>query len=176
MSTAHASNGEGGTAASPPSDSVESPETGEVTLQPSVVSSETSVDAGRGKTLKVTLLPPNDGKRALKAWVWRFVSRFSPSINNKNVVCMVKKIDGTTCSHLMRWTAAVGTKKGTGTSGLNNHIQKVHTSTYEEVIKELGTTAQRKEPVAVAIGEKMNSNFCVRMLEKVLGKVKSNGG
>ena len=48
---------------------------------------------------------------------------FTPTINDKNVVCLVKKVDGTDGNHLMKWTPAEGNKRGTGTSGITAHIQ-----------------------------------------------------
>ena len=38
---------------------------------------ETMVDAGRGKTVRVTLEEPQIGKRRLTSWCWQFVSRLS---------------------------------------------------------------------------------------------------
>ena len=40
---------------------------------------ETTVDAGRGKAMRVTLVEPQIGKRRLTVWCWQFVSRFSLS-------------------------------------------------------------------------------------------------
>ena len=74
---------------------------------------ETTVDAGRGKTVRVTLVEPQIGKRRLTSWCWQFVSRFSPTINDKNVLCLGKKRDGKTCNHLMKWTPSDGSKEGT---------------------------------------------------------------
>ncbi|CAB1100816.1 unnamed protein product [Ectocarpus sp. CCAP 1310/34] len=95
---------------------------------------QASVDAGNGKTVQVTLEEPVEGKRMLtSSWTWHFASRFSPPINGKNVVCMAKKADGTTCKHLiMKWegaaTAAVTGKrgKGSGTSGISKHLETAH--------------------------------------------------
>ena len=63
---------------------------------------ETTVDAGRGKAMRVTLVEPQIGKRRLTVWCWQFVSRFSPSINDKNVPCLVKQRNGKTFDHLMK--------------------------------------------------------------------------
>ena len=104
--------------------------------------------------MTVTLLEPSDGKRRLTAWCWQFVSRFAPSINGKNVVCLVKNGDGTTFNHPMKWAPALGTKKRTRTSGLSAHIEKKHPTQYQAAMSELGTSAERKAPVAAAIGEK----------------------
>ena len=57
---------------------------------------ETTVDASRGKTVRVTLEEPQIGKRRLISWCWQVVSRFSPSISGKNVLCLVKQRDGKT--------------------------------------------------------------------------------
>ena len=75
-------------------DSVDMParESSVVAVEPELQSpreTETTVDAGRGKTVRVTLVEPQIGKRRLKSWCWQFVSRLSPSIN-KNVLCLVK--------------------------------------------------------------------------------------
>ena len=54
-----------------------------------------------------------------------YVSRFAPTINDKNVLCLVKAADGTACKHLMKWSPGDGNKKkGTGTTGLANHIKQ----------------------------------------------------
>ena len=50
------------------------------------------------------------------------MSRFTPTINDKNVACLVKKVDGTACNHLMKWAPSED-KRGTGTSGMTTHIQ-----------------------------------------------------
>ena len=55
------------------------------------------------------------------AWVLRYVSRFAPTINDKNALCLVKAADGTACKHLMKWSPGdSNNKKGTGTTGLAN--------------------------------------------------------
>ena len=81
------------------------------------------------------------------------MSRFAPSINGKNVVCLVKNADEITCNHLMKWTPVLGTKKGTGTSGLSAQIEKKHPTPYQAAKVELGTSTERKAPVAAAISE-----------------------
>lgn len=116
---------------------------------------ETRVDAGRGKTVAVTLLEPTLGKRKLTSWCWRFVNRFSPSINDKNVVCLVEKGDGNICNHLMKWTPSEGTKRGTGTSGLMKHLEVAHPRAVKKVKDEVGTSEERKAPIRAAIGEKL---------------------
>ena len=50
------------------------------------------------------------------------MSRFTPTINDKNVVFSVKKVHGTACNHLMKWTQSEGNKRRTGTSGMTTHI------------------------------------------------------
>ena len=52
-----------------------------------------------------------------------FVSRFTATINDKNVVCLVKKVDGAACNPLMKWTPSEGNKRGAGTSGMTTHIK-----------------------------------------------------
>ena len=65
---------------------------------------ETATTANK-KNFLVALEAPVSGNRKLTAWVRKFVSRLSPSINDKNAVCMVKRKDGTPCNHLMKWSA-----------------------------------------------------------------------
>ena len=93
------------------------------------------------------------GRRKLTAWVWRYVSRFAPTINDKNVLCLVKAADGTACKHLMKWSPGDSNKKGTGTTGLANHIKKKHPTQYKEAMELIGTKEERNAPVAAAIGE-----------------------
>ena len=38
-------------------------------------------------------------------------------------MCLVKKVDGTACNHLIKWTPSEGYKRGTATSGMATHIQ-----------------------------------------------------
>ena len=60
----------------------------------------------------------------LTAWCWRFVSRFTPSINDQNVACLGKKVDGTTCNHLVHEVDSIrGQQEGDATSGMTTHIQ-----------------------------------------------------
>ena len=47
---------------------------------------------------------------------------FTPTINDKNVVCL-KNVDGTACSHLMKWSPSERNKRGRGTSAMSAHIQ-----------------------------------------------------
>ena len=54
----------------------------------------------------------------------------------------------------MKWAPALGTKERTRTSGLSAHIEKKHPTQYQVAMSELGTSAERKAPVAAAIGEK----------------------
>ena len=52
------------------------------------------------------------------------MSRFTPTINDKNVPCLVKKVDGTAATtSFMKWTPSEGNKRRTGTSGMTTHIQ-----------------------------------------------------
>ena len=141
-------------AASPaPNDSVYK---SELQLQPPPTKAETTITGSGDRRIAVTLEPPVSGKRKLTAWCWRFVSRFTPTINDKNVVCLVKKVDGTTCNHIMKWTPGEGKKKGTGTSGITTHIQNKHPTQYKEAmgwIGEAGSTGAKKAPVSAVIGE-----------------------
>ena len=76
------------------------------------------------------------GWRRLTAWVWRYVSRFAPTINDKNVLCLVKAADGTACKHLMKWSPGdSNNKKETATTGLVNHIKKKHSTQYKEAME-----------------------------------------
>ena len=125
---------------------------GEPELQ-SPLENETTVDVGRGKTVRVILVETQIGKRRLTSWCWQFVSRFSPSINDKNVLCLVKQRNGKTCDHLMKWTPSHGSKKGTGTSGLIKHLQVAHPAMVKKIEDEIGTSEERKAPIRAAIGE-----------------------
>lgn len=114
---------------------------------------ETTVSENN-KSFSVTIQPPMAGRRKLTAWVWRYVSRFAPTINDKNVLCLVKAADGTACKHLMKWSPGdSNNKKGTGTTGLANHIKKKHPTQYKEAMELIGTKEERNAPVAAAIGE-----------------------
>ena len=93
------------------------------------------------------------GRRKLTAWVWRYVSRFAPTINDKNILCLMKAADGTACKHLMKWSPGDRNKKGTGTTGLANHTKKKHIRQYKEAMELIGTEEERNAPVAAAIGE-----------------------
>ena len=75
---------------------------------------ETTVDAGRRKTVRVTLEEPQIGKRRLMSWCWQFVSRFSPSVNDRNVLCLVRRSNGKTCDHLMKCTEIARCPGGEG--------------------------------------------------------------
>ena len=88
--------------------------------------------------------------------VLAFVSRFTATINDKNVVCLVKKVDGAACNPLMKWTPSEGNKRGTGTSGMTTHIKNKHPDQYKEAMKDVGTTEERKAPVTAAIGEEFD--------------------
>ena len=92
-----------------------------VVLQPPS-RAETTISGGGNRRITVTLEKPVSGKRKLTAWCWRFVSRFTPTINDKLVVCLVKKVDGTACNHLMKWTLSEGNKGGRETSAMTTHI------------------------------------------------------
>ena len=96
---------------------------------------ETTVNENN-KSFSVTIQPPMAGRRKLTAWVWRYVSRFAQTINDKNVLCLVKAADGSACKHLMKWSPGDGNKKkGTGTTGLANHIKQKHPTQYKEAME-----------------------------------------
>ena len=114
---------------------------------------EATVDAGRGKRVTVTLEAPCFGKKKLTSWCWRFVSRFTPSINGKNVVCLVKKGDGTPCNHLMKWSPSGGGNKGSGTTGLMRHLEGAHAEAVKQAKEEEGSQEERKASIKAAIGE-----------------------
>ena len=78
--------------------------------------------------------------------------RFTPSINDKNVVCLVEKGDGKTCNHLMKWTPAERSKRGTGTSGLIKHLEAAHPDTVKKKTAEVGTSEGWKAPIRAGIG------------------------
>ena len=124
----------------------------EAVLQPPTTA-ETTISESN-KSFSVTIQPPMVGRRKLTAWVWRYVSRFAPAIDDNNVACLVKKADGTACNHLMKWSPGDSkNKKGTGTTGLANHIMKKHSTQYKEVMELIGTKEEKNAPVAAAIGE-----------------------
>ena len=75
------------------------------------------------------------GRRKVTAWVWRYVSRFAPTVNDKNVLCLVKAADGTDCIHLTKLSAGDSNKKGTRTTGLANHIKKKHPTQQKEAME-----------------------------------------
>ena len=91
-------------------------------------------------------MEPQIGKRNLTSWCWQFVSRFSPSINDKNALCLVKKGNGKIRNHLMKWTPSDGSKEGTGTSGLIKDLD-----VGQELKDEIGTPEERKSPIRAAI-------------------------
>ena len=92
-----------------------------VVLQPLRRAEPTISGGGNNWRITVTLEQSVSGTRKLTDWCWRLVRRFTPTINDENVVCLVKKVDGTACNHL-KWTPSEG-KRGTGTSGMTTHIQ-----------------------------------------------------
>ena len=73
----------GGSAASssPGSNPVDVGEPPVAVLQPPNTA-ETTVSENN-KSFSVTIQPPMAGRRKLTAWVWRYVSRFAPTINDK---------------------------------------------------------------------------------------------
>ena len=55
----------------------------------------------------------------------------------------------------MKWEPSEGQNKGTGTSGLCKHIKHKYPHQYDEAMKDEGSTAEKKAPVAAAIGKEM---------------------
>ena len=54
----------------------------------------------------------------------------------------------------MKWSPGdSNNKKGTGTTGLANHIKKKHPTQYKGAMELKGTKEERNAPVAAAIGE-----------------------
>ena len=54
----------------------------------------------------------------------------------------------------MKWSPGdCNNKKGTGTTGLANHIRKKHPTPYKEAMELIGTKQESNAPVAAAIGE-----------------------
>ena len=90
-----------GSAASsaPGSNPVDEGEPPEAVLQPPNTAETTFSE---NNSFSVTIQPPMAGRRKLTAWVWRYVSGFAPTINDKTVLCLVKAADGTACKHLMK--------------------------------------------------------------------------
>ena len=106
------------------------------------------------KSFSVTIQSPMAGRRKLTAWVWLYMSRFAPTINDKTVMWLVKAADGTACKHLMKWSPGDSNKKGTGTTCLAKRIKKKHPTQYKEAMELIGTKEERNAPVASAIIEK----------------------
>lgn len=125
-------------------------------LQPPASDPEATVKTGSGKHVTVTLVSPAAGKKKLTAWCWRFVSIFTPTINDKNVICLLKRVDGTPCNHTMKWTPSAGNKKGSGTTGLNKHLTNFHKAAVEAAVEEAGTEEDKQGPIRAAIGERGN--------------------
>ena len=91
---------DGSAASSPPgSNPVDEGEPPEAVWQPPNTA-ETTVS--ENKSFSVTIQPPMAGRRKLTAWVWLYMSRFAPTINDKTVLWLVKAADGTACKHLMK--------------------------------------------------------------------------
>ena len=61
-------------------------------LQSPPAHQQRGVAAGNGHKATVTLAGHPEGKQ-LTSWVWRVMSRFSPTINRKNVVCLGKVVN-----------------------------------------------------------------------------------
>ena len=139
------------TSSAPGSNPVDVGEPPEAVLQPPNTA-ETTVGEN-DKRFLVTIQPPMAGRRKLTAWVWRYVSRFAPTINDKDVLFLVKAADGTACKHLMKGSPGDSkNKKVTGTTGPANHINKKHPTQYKEAMELIGTE-ERNARVAAAIGE-----------------------
>ena len=153
-SAANSSSVEGdgsGASSAPGSNPVDDGEPPEAVLQPPNTA-ETTVNENN-KSFSVTIHPPMAGRGKLTGWVWRYVSRFAPTINDKNSLCLVKAADGTAWKHLI--TCSPGdsnNRKWTGTTGLANHIKKKHPTQYKEAMELVGTK-ERNAPAAAAIGE-----------------------
>ena len=69
------------TSSAPGSNPVDEGEPPEAVLQPPNTAETTDSE---NKSFSATIQPPMAGRRT--AWVWRFVSRFPPTINDKNVL------------------------------------------------------------------------------------------
>ena len=65
----------------------------------------------------------------------------------------MKAADGTACKHLMKWSPGDRNKKGTGTTGLANHIKKKHPTQYKEAMELIVTKEEKNAAVAAAISE-----------------------
>ncbi|CAM9188676.1 unnamed protein product, partial [Pylaiella littoralis] len=121
-------------------------------LQPPAETVATISPGGGKQSIQVTLEPPQEGKRKLTAWVWRFVSRFSPTINDKNVVCLVKGPEGKICGHLLKWSSSTTqAQRGSGTTGLAKHLEKFHPAVVKGAKEETGTKEERKAPIRAAV-------------------------
>ena len=63
----------------------------------------------------------------------------------------MKRSNGKTCDHLMKWTPSDGSKKGTGTSGLIKHLEVADPAMVKKIKDEIGTSEERKAPIRAAI-------------------------
>ena len=71
-------------------------------------------------------------------------------------MCLVKKGNGSSCNHLVRWMPSKDGRRGTGTSGLTFYTEKKHPDKYKEIMEEVGTSEEMKVPVvAAANGEEL---------------------
>ena len=105
------------------------------------------------------------------------MSRFTPSINGKNVVCLVKRDDDTPCNHLMTWAPSSSeggnNQKGMGTSGLNSHIQKKNPYQYKASNP---VPAPVVEPAKPATKKKKYSRLEERRMQRVQAEASGGGG
>ena len=53
----------------------------------------------------------------------------------------------------MKWSPGDSNKKGTGITGVANHIKKKHPTQYKEAMELIGTKKETNAPVAAAIGD-----------------------
>ena len=93
-----------------------------VVLQPPS-RAETTISGGGNRRIAVALEQPVSDKRKLTTWCWRFVSRFTPTINVKNVACFVKKVDGTACNHLIHEVDSIRGQQERDRNIWHDHIQ-----------------------------------------------------
>ena len=115
-------------------------------LQSSPAHQQRGVAAGNGHKATVTLASPPEGKQ-LTSWVWRVMSRFSPTINRKNVVCLGKVANKgvlTPCNHMMTRKSEAGGQPRTGTSELVNHFEKKQPGEHQAILADVGLAQDGK--------------------------------
>ena len=56
-------------------------------------------------------------------------------------------------------------KRGTRTSDSTSHIEKKYPDKYKEIVEEVGTSEERKAPIAAAIGKELASRLNLKKIK-----------